>query len=79
MENFQNENISVLQILANTSEFFNLLKVTPHSIETTFKLKKNDFYTVLVEVNTYLKQNVNDISDRFSVDIDGVVYTFIKD
>ena len=78
MESFQNENISVLQVLANISEFFNLLRVNITTSEMVFNLPEKDFYIVLGEINEYVKQNLNDITDRFSIEIDDVNYVFIK-
>jgi hypothetical protein len=78
MESFQSENISVLQILANISEFFNLLRVNIITSEMVFNLPEKDFYIVLGEINNYVKQNLNDITDRFSIEIDNVNYVFIK-
>lgn len=78
MESFQNENTSVLQVLANISEFFNLLRVNITTSEMVFNLPEKDFYIVLGEINEYVKQNLNDITDRFSIEIDNVNYVFIK-
>lgn len=78
MESFQNENTSVLQVLANISEFFNLLRVNITTSEMVFNLPEKDFYIVLGEINEYVKQNLSDITDRFSIEIDNVNYVFIK-
>jgi hypothetical protein len=78
MESFQNENTSVLQVLANISEFFNLLRVNITTSEMVFNLPEKDFHIVLGEINEYVKQNLSDITDRFSIEIDNVNYVFIK-